>query len=68
MKLLRTSVHYLSLPAGEKVKYLRLTYRTGRAVVGRSMLASRFPPEFVAKAEAAQMVAGESWCPSRVVR
>jgi len=48
MKLLSTSAHYLDPPTGERVKYLRLMYRAGRAIIGRSVLASRFSPEFVA--------------------
>lgn len=52
MDLLSASVHHLNLPSGEKVKYLRLTYRAGRATIGRTVLASRFSPEFVARVEA----------------
>lgn len=48
MQLLRASVHDMSLPTGERVKYLRLAYRAGRTNIGQSVLASRFPPEFVA--------------------
>lgn len=52
MKLLRTSIHYLDLPTGEKVKYLRLMCRAGRTIIGRSVLTSRFSLKFVARIEA----------------
>lgn len=54
MKLLSASAHYLDLPTGERIKYLRLMYRAGRAIIGRSVLARRFPPEFVARVEASE--------------
>ncbi|GEM_PF-2630780 len=55
MKLRRASVHYQSLPTGEKVKYLRLMYRAGRTTIGRSMLASHIEPEFVARIEVTEV-------------
>jgi len=51
MELLRASIHYMDLPTGERVKYLRLMCRAGRTIIGRSVLARRFPPEFVARVE-----------------
>lgn len=52
MTVTKASVHYLSLKTGEKVKYLRLMYRAGGTIVGRSILARRFSPAFVAEVEA----------------
>lgn len=48
----------MDLPTGEKVKYFRLTYRAGQTIIGRTMLASRFSLEFVARIEASGSTKG----------
>lgn len=53
MTLTKASVHFMRLESGELIKYLRLVYRAGRTTIGRSVLASRFRPDFVAQVEAA---------------
>lgn len=55
MKLYKASVHYMELATGERVKYLRLMYRSGNTTIDSSVLARRFSPEFVAEVEAASM-------------
>lgn len=54
MKITKASIHFMALESGESIKYLRLEYRAGGTIIGRSVLASRFRPEFVARIEAAQ--------------
>lgn len=54
MEITKASVHFMTLENGERIKYLRLEYSSGGTIIGRSVLASRFRPEFVARVEAAQ--------------